>query len=468
MRGLRLQHRIVVPLVAVALVATAAAASVAWSAASDALQARVQSQLVGAAAVVSRGDFALNPAILGILHEILGAHVVTLGADGRVLASSPGARQEIVTAATRVVGSGGAGSGAASGILADCGAPCLVAYRGVEGRPGTVVALVAETSQLTNASRALARVILLAAGLSVVVMVLVGQAVVRRVTAPLDRLVRFVRDLSPKDVRHRAEVGDDEVGALADAFNGLLDRLERSQDAAVRSEKLALAGLLAARVAHDIRNPLSSIKMQTQLLHARLAGDADYEAMLMAVLHDINQVESVIGDLIDLASPGEFKLEPMAINDVLGEALQQLAAQLTYRKIAIDMRLQDRLPQLALDGKRFKQAVLNVMANASEAMPTGGTLLVESGTEGDAVIVRICDDGVGVDPAIASRAFDPFVTTKKDGVGLGLVNAKAVVEGHGGRISLEPRQPRGACVTIWLPIHPAPQGGDARAAQPRR
>jgi signal transduction histidine kinase len=283
--------------------------------------------------------------------------------------------------------------------------------------------------------------------------------VVRRVTAPLDRLVRFVRELSPEDVRRRAEVGDDEVGALADAFNGLLDRLARSQEALVRSEKLALAGLLAARVAHDIRNPLSSIKMQTQLLHTRLRGDTEHEAVLMSVLHDINQVESVIGDLIELASPGEFRLEPTAISTVIKDAVQQLSAQLAYRKIVTEMNLQERVPLLPLDGKRLKQALLNVIANAAEAMPNGGRLTVDSRIDGDTLIVRICDDGLGVDPALASRAFDPFITTKRDGVGLGLVNAKSVIEGHHGRIALEPRDPRGACVTIWLPLRPAGRAG---------
>jgi len=109
MRGLRLQHRIVVPFVIVAWVATAAAASVSWSAASDALGARVQTQLVSAAAVISRGELALNPAILQTLQDILGATIITFGADGRVVASSARAeRPEIVRAAARVVASGSA------------------------------------------------------------------------------------------------------------------------------------------------------------------------------------------------------------------------------------------------------------------------------------------------------------------------------------------------------------------------
>jgi two-component system, NtrC family, sensor histidine kinase HydH len=283
--------------------------------------------------------------------------------------------------------------------------------------------------------------------------VFVSQAVVRRVTAPLDRLVQFVRNLSPNDRKRRAEVSESEVGALALAFNDMLERLDQAQDALVRSEKLALAGLIAARVAHDIRNPLSSIKMQTQLLHARPDADPEDRAALESVLHDINQVESVIRDLLELARPGELRLEASSVNDVIVDALDQLAAQFKHRKIAVELRLDPALPRISLDRGRLKQALLNVLVNASEAMPTGGHVTVRSALNGEGdVLVEICDDGIGVDATTLPRVFDPFVSTKPDGVGLGLVNAKAVVEAHGGRISLSARAPKGSCASIAIPL----------------
>jgi signal transduction histidine kinase len=231
----------------------------------------------------------------------------------------------------------------------------------------------------------------------------------------------------------------------------MLERLERSQEALVRSEKLGLAGLFAARVAHDIRNPLSSIKMQTQLLRAK-ASDREDTATFNAVLRDINQVESVIRDLLELARPGEFMLEPASLNAVVRDGLQQLAPQFTHRRITVDSDLDDRVPPVRLDAGRFKQALLNVLVNASEAMPTGGRIAVASrATPDGGAELEICDDGVGVDPALIDKVFDPFVSSKRDGVGLGLVNAKAVVDGHGGAIRLTPRAPRGVRVTISLP-----------------
>jgi signal transduction histidine kinase len=465
--GLRLQHRIVIPFVAISLASTGAAAYVTWSVTSAALQTRLRTQLRNAATVISRGDLALNRAILRNLQEVVGAHIITFGEDGRIVASTAtDEHHQFVDAARRSMAAGPAPGPEPVVATADCGRPCVVAWRQLEGRPGMVVALVAETSELSTAMRAVSRAILLAAALSVLLIVIVSQIVVRRVTAPLDRLIRFASEPSPARSR-RADVGRGEIGDLAEAFNGMLDRLERSQDALVRSEKLALAGLIAARVAHDIRNPLSSIKMQTQLLTSRLDRDAEAVSALTAVLHDIDQMESVIRDLLELARPGQFRLERASLNGVIRSALQQLSAQFNYRKISVEIRLDERAPDLLLDQHRLRQALLNVLLNASEAMPTGGTVTITSRVEGDvgaadagpaaprSVVVEVCDDGIGVDPGMVDRVFDPFVSSKREGVGLGLVNAKAVVEGHGGAISLGPRHGRGTCVTIRLPVSPA-------------
>jgi signal transduction histidine kinase len=453
--GLRLQHRIVIPFAIVALVATAAAALVSLSVTSSALQSRLESRLVSAAAVISRGDFAVNPIILQNLQEVIDAHVVTFDGEGRVVVSTDESPEFLAAATRAFTAAAPLANGPAAIVPVECAMPCVVAVKRVEGRPGFVVALVAETSELAAGSRAMARTILLTAALSGIVMVLVSQVVVRRVTAPLDRLVSFVRQMSPDDRKRRAEVGHNEVGALALAFNDMLERLERSQDALVRSEKLALAGLIAARVAHDIRNPLSSIKMQTQLLRDRLGGDPDDEAAVTAVLHDIEQVESVIRDLLELARPGELRLERGALNAVIHDALRQLGAQFRHRKISVDVHLTETLPPILVDHSRFKQVLLNVLVNASDAMPTGGLVTLSSRMAGSSeLLVEICDDGIGMDAATLARVFDPFVSTKRDGVGLGLVNAKAVVEAHGGRISLASRTPKGTCASLWLPAAP--------------
>ena len=468
---MKLHHRIVVPFALIALVATSATAYVALRVTSRALRARVEAQILNAATLVSQSEFALNPAILASVKAIAGADVITYTADGRVIASTLGASDPALRAtladqdAMRLA----LASADAAPILrhAQCGAPCDIAYRRLAARPQTVVAVVASTTELMAATQAVTRTILVAAVGSLLVMIVVSQVVARRLTAPLEELDRFARDVSAGDPHRRALEGGDEVGRLGVAFNDMLGRLEQSQAALVRSEKLGVAGLVAARVAHDIRNPLSSIKMQTQLLRSRFerdgAGAADAQVrdeIITAVLRDISQVETVITDLLELAKPGELNRQPVRLDALVGEVLQQLAPQLDHRRIHVDARFADGLPVVPLDAHRFTQALLNVVNNATDAMAAGGTLLVATrlADEGRAIALDVCDDGTGIAPEILNRVFDPFVSTKRDGVGLGLLNARAVVESHGGRIELAARDPKGTRATFLLPIHDTAYG----------
>lgn len=456
---LRLHHRIVIPFAVVAFGATATSAFLALYEVSQAFEARIQSQILNTSEVISRGGFAVSPAILRSVKSITGAEVVTFDADGSILSTTidpgRGALMQAVTTAAAASEARTVDQPVVREI--DCDLPCVVSYRQVVGRPGALVAVVAETTEVSAAIRAVARTMALTSLASLVALVLVSQFVARRVTAPLDQLVRFARDTSTGN-RGRARAGDDEVGRLGQAYNDMMDRLDASQSALVRSEKLALAGLLAARVAHDIRNPLASMKIHAQLLESRVRGDARSATLVEAVLDDISQVESVIRDLIELARPGAIRRMPADMNALLRTVLRQLDARLLHRKIGVELDLADRLPLVNIDPERFAQALLNVFVNAVDAMPNGGTLGVRTRATGDHVVIDIEDDGVGIAADLLDRVFDPFVSSKPGGVGLGLVNAKAVVESHGGGIALAPRQPRGTRAMMTLPLGPSDHG----------
>ena len=463
---LRLHHRIVIPFAIVALVATAGAALAALSSIARTLDGRAQAQVASTATVLSQSDFALNPYILESLKRMTGADVITFTRGGELVLTTLNrdTRRDLIArimAPEHTRRLDGAQPDSAVIENVNCGAPCVVAYRSVPSQPDIVVALVVETSEVTAATRAVTRTILLASGLSVLVMIVVGQILARRLTAPLDELLRFTREegASPDGAGalpsvRRARAGDDEIGRLARAFNEMLDRLARSREALVRSEKLAVTGLLAARVAHDIRSPLSSIKMLTQLLAAQLPDNRDQRALVTTLLEDIDLVEGIIRDLLELAKPGALRREPTPLEEVVTETLRQFQARLDHRKISTTTEFGPALPAVAIDRARFKRALSNVIVNAADAMPTGGTLGVRTtlGPQGSTVVLEVTDDGSGVDPEIRDRVFDAFVSTKPDGVGLGLVNTKAIVDSHGGRISLTPRLPRGTCVTIELPV----------------
>lgn len=454
MRRFRIHHRIALPFVLLALGATVVAALTALSLVSRAINERVEAQLDRASLVVMRSDFALNPAILRLVQEIAGAEIVTCSADGAVLAStldqSEKALLDQIVAAARPFP---AANTPQSRRLQHAGTPYTIVTRAVTGHPGTVVVLARNTLEVAEGIRTARNAILATAAASLLVLTLMSRVIARRVADPIEKLLDVTRDVSAGTLRRAPESLTDEMGTLGRAFNEMLDRLDRSQDALLRSEKLAVTGLLAARVAHDVRNPLSSIKMQTQMLRSRLRGQDDNQALIASILRDIGQVENVIRGLLELARPGELKLTPSRLNEVVEDVLVQMMPQLTHNKIAIETAFDPNLPDVPLDVERFRRALLNLISNAAEAMPGGGTLSVTTALNpaDSSVMLDVSDDGTGVDPAIAQRAFDPFVSTKHDGVGLGLVNTRAVVESHGGRVELAPRQGRGTRARVTLP-----------------
>jgi signal transduction histidine kinase len=463
---LRLHHRIVILFALIAIVATSFTAYVALTMTARAMQTRVESQIRNAATLIGQSDVALNPTMLQSVKAIAGADVVTFTDRGDVLAStlSPGDSASVVTAVRERLAQSGAPAGPEPVIARiDCrDQPCDVAYRSMASRAAAIVAVVTTRTEILGATRTVTRAIVIAAFLSLLGMIALSQVVARRITGPIDALVRFTGGVGAGDLPGRAPAGEDEIGGLGRAFNDMLDRVNRSQAALVRSEKLALAGLFAARVAHDIRNPLSAMKIQAQLLRARLGAGSDRQtvAMLDAIHRDILQVETVVRDLLDLARPGELKREPVRLTDVVDDALDHVGPHLTYRKIQIYKQMHSPLPPIPLDATRFKQALLNIIDNAADAMPTGGTLTVSAQmlSESSEVRLDVSDTGTGIDPALLPNVFDPFVSSKRDGMGLGLVNAKAVVEGHGGRIEIAPMPPAGTRVSMWLPVNGATRG----------
>jgi signal transduction histidine kinase len=460
---LSLHHRIVLPFAVVALVAMATVTFVAYRVTSTTVAAHIRQDIVDATVVVSRNGMALNPAILAAVKQVSGAEVVTFDRRG-LLNSTLGVSDTAVTARVVAAGQSVVENGAPS-VVELAGIPSYyVAYRPVAGQPGTVVAMIQPTTEIDAANRLLRRTIVGAGALSLLMMVVVGQVVARRVTAPITRLATFADRVSISEAVERADEGADEVGRLGAAFNSMLGRLDQAQASIVRSEKLSLSGLFAARVAHDIRNPLSSIRMQAQLLQSQMAPGSEAREMADAILQDINQVEFVVKDLLELSRPSELRRVIQPINAVLEGIVRQITPQCRHRHIALSTSLAPDLPALSIDASRLTQALLNVVVNATEAIHEGGALAIGARLSADRadVIIEIDDDGIGIAPENISKVFDPFVTTKPGGVGLGLVNAKASIESHGGTITLTRRRPAGTRATITLPTAPVPNEAHGR------
>ncbi len=246
-------------------------------------------------------------------------------------------------------------------------------------------------------------------------------------------------------------------------FEDITDKVHLQQQL-LTSEKLASIGLLSAGVAHEINTPLTGISSYIQMLQKKLA-DTHYAQILGKVEAQTDRVARIIKNLLAFArSPSDASFQRVDLKQSLEEILSLIDYKLRNMNIRLDLELAP-VPPVYAQGERLQQVFINIILNALDAMPGGGTLRIRLGLEDGAAAVRISDTGTGIRPEHLSRVFDPFFTTKGvgKGTGLGLSISYAIVKEHDGRIEVQSEVGRGSTFTITLPIG---RGGPPLAPRP--
>lgn len=257
---------------------------------------------------------------------------------------------------------------------------------------------------------------------------------------------------------------------LAERLTETNRKLEQAQEEARRSERLAALGQMSAGLAHEIRNPLGVIKGSAEMLHQKLAQTNPLATELADYISsETNRLSSLVTRFLDFARPLHAELVPQQITAILDRALRDVGAALGENGASVKVeRIYDpNLPMVLLDEGLIEQAFINLIQNAYDAMVMGkeregGTLRVtaarvNSGAS-EGVEVRIEDTGPGVAPELREQIFNPFVTTKKTGVGLGLSIVSRIIDGHHGAIRVESgegRRLKGASFVMFFPLQPA-------------
>lgn len=221
------------------------------------------------------------------------------------------------------------------------------------------------------------------------------------------------------------------------------------------SERLAFLGTLASGLAHEIRNPLSALNINLQLLEEQWRHPVTereqhgYRKILMLV-KEVHKIEQIFNDFLRFAKEHKLNLEKTQVNNLIEEALQTLDTQVRKDRILTVKQFADD-PWIYLDPDLMRQALINILRNSYQAMPNGGKLTVQTRREKDRLIIRISDTGAGIPQEIQDKVFTMFFSTKKGGTGLGLSTSKKIVEAHGGKIGFESR-PGGTTFEISLPV----------------
>jgi two-component system NtrC family sensor kinase len=294
----------------------------------------------------------------------------------------------------------------------------------------------------------------------------------RVVVNPLKRLVGVAQRIRGGDLGYRAQVEyTNEIGQLATAFNQMVEnlagkhrdlertikKLQDTQEELVNTEKLASVGRMAAGVAHEIGNPLTSILGHTEILHKKLKRKRlkDGELLLDLVERtrkETERINRIIRDLLQFSKPPSSHVEDIHVNQVVHDSLQMVSVQKRFQDVTLDLLLAENLSPAQGNSDQLQQVLFNILINAADAMPNGGSISVRTKEDKRWVIIAIKDTGMGIPAADLDKICDPFYTTKSPdkGTGLGLSISLKIIDEFGGKLRVESTEGKGAEFTIYL------------------
>jgi two-component system NtrC family sensor kinase len=301
------------------------------------------------------------------------------------------------------------------------------------------------------------------------------------ISKPIKELLVATKKIASGDLAHRVNIESrDEIGDLAESFNQMTialqfanenylsctrtlekkveqksQELENAQDQLIQSEKLTALGKLAAGIAHEINNPLTSILLNSHMVAERIDNDKDLKESLQLIIDETARCASIVTGLLEFARQTPPEKKESEINDVLERILRLFESQMILNNIKVKKNLERDLPMLLVDVNKMKQVFTNIILNSMESMTGGGELSITTHISGNKwVAILFRDTGHGISKENLRKIFDPFFTTKgTKGTGLGLAVTYGIIQQHHGEIDIESEEGKGTVVTIRLPVN---------------
>jgi two-component system, NtrC family, sensor kinase len=296
---------------------------------------------------------------------------------------------------------------------------------------------------------------------TIVAVLTVGKVFIR----PLKRIQRGAEAIGKDNFEHQIPVtSQDEIGELAETFNQMSIRLrdafesiKKSQEKIIHAEKLSSLGRLSAGLAHELKNPLTSIKMILQAAGngSSPSGSGMTEEDVKVVLKEIKKLDTILTQFLTFAKPPQFQLKPMDLKETVEEVVSLMKAEFNQKAVAIISEMPQNLPKFHGCDKEIKQVLINLFLNSLQAMPEGGILRIMAhevaNNQRKEVHLKVEDSGEGIPEENRAKVFDPFFTTKEHGVGLGLSIIYGIIKEHHGTIDLQSQVGKGTIFTLAFP-----------------
>jgi signal transduction histidine kinase len=298
----------------------------------------------------------------------------------------------------------------------------------------------------------------------------------RTVVRPIRRVLTATRRIADGDLSCALHIpGSTEVLELCAAFNAMVvalrekrseveekvsslkranEQITKARGEAIRSEKMASIGLLAAGMAHEIGTPLAAIIGYTGILSQELAQDAETADYLRRIEVESRRIDRIVRGLLDYARPKHKTREEVQLPPLMEKTLELLTIQGALRLLNCKIETEPGVPPVQGDADQLEQLLINLIMNAKDAMPTGGELRLVARREGDEVLIEVIDNGEGISPERLPLIFDPFFTTKEPGkgTGLGLAIAARIADTLGGKITVESELGKGSRFVVRMPV----------------
>ena len=317
-----------------------------------------------------------------------------------------------------------------------------------------------------------------------VISVTISISINRYVTRPVRELVKGTKKIAEGNLDYSSPIkAEGELAQLASSFSQMTSDLKKAYDKLIdwgktleqkvqqrteelrktenqllQSDKVSSLGKLAAGVAHEINSPLTGVLTYSSLLlKAKKEGDPDKED-LEVIVNETNRCKKIVKGLLDFARQTEPRKTLSDMNEVIEKSVDLVSHQASMQNVKIEKKVKPDLPKTMIDVGQIQQVFINILLNAIEAMPQGGTLTVSSGIEDDMVALRFTDTGVGIPEENLPKILDPFFTTKEQGkgTGLGLSVSYGIIERHRGRLEVKSKVGKGTTFTVKLPVKGKP------------